>query len=81
MKPHTFTSDGGTLEVAHQDLLDLRALADERSSPGAPVGVSDVVAEALDAFLAGQRTNLHKITEQAAQDERERVEAEHGAVA
>jgi hypothetical protein len=58
---HFFTSDGGVLEVERGQLLDLRALADDESEPGAAVSVSDLLAAALDDYLAPKRKRLASI--------------------
>jgi len=75
------TGPGDPLWLAHDDLAELRLLADERSRPGIPVSVSDLVNEAVGAYLAGQQANLAEIAELAEAEELARVEATRGRAA
>lgn len=78
---HMYTSDAGVLELDHEQLLGLRALADGASEPGAPVSPSDLLAECLGAYLAENKKTLKAIAKAGEQDELERLHAVHGEAA
>jgi hypothetical protein len=71
---------GPELTIPLSTIHDLQALADERSEPGAGVSPSDLVNEALVAYLAGkeQAKQLEAVAKQTEADELERVLAVHG---
>ena len=79
--PHTFTADAGVLSISHEHVLDLRALSSHRTQPGQPVSISDLMAEALDAYMGNCAKELAAIAAEAEQAEAARVAAEHGAAA
>jgi dsDNA-binding SOS-regulon protein len=72
---HSYSSDAGVIEIDHDHVLDLRLLADGRSTPGSPVSVSDVLAEALAEYLQKNAEQLGDFFKTAEQEELERVAA------
>jgi hypothetical protein len=79
--PAQYTNvNGPPLEIPGETLQALQLLAEARSGPGAAVTPSDLVNEALGAYLGGkeQSKQLEAVAKQAEADELDRVAAVHG---
>jgi hypothetical protein len=72
---------GPELTIEAEKLQALSALATDASSPGVGVTVSDLVNEALDAYLAERQKMLAKLAKADEKAEAERVMAVHGGEA